>query len=158
MTPPELTAAGEGPEPIGAALIASLDAPRSRAPRVRDKRRPSRRGNFELYAWLFMRLSGLLLVVLTLGHLLIQMVLDGGVQKINFAFVAGRWSNPFWQVWDLLMLWLAELHGTLGLRTIINDYAERNVTRAWLKALLYASAVFTLFLGTLVIFTFDPNI
>lgn len=150
------------PEPtrtlVGAELIAEFDAPRSRAPRVRDKRRPARRGNFELYAWLFMRVSGLLLVVLTLGHLFIQLVLDDGVQRINFAFVAGRWSNPFWQVWDLAMLWLAELHGSLGLRTIINDYAESNVARAWLKAVLYASATFTVLLGTLVIFTFDPSI
>lgn len=157
LTPPDLSE-GQPRALIGADLIASLDAPRSRAPRVRDKRRPARRGNFEMYAWLFMRVSGLLLVVLTLGHLFIQLVLDGGVQKINFAFVAGRWSNPFWQAWDLSMLWLAEIHGTLGLRTIINDYADRNVTRAWLKAALYASAVFTVLLGTLVIFTFDPNI
>ena len=86
-------AATPAPELVGRDLIASLDAPRSRAPRVRDKRRPSRQGNFELYAWLFMRLSGLLLVVLTLGHLFIQMVVDVGVQKINFLFVAGRWSS-----------------------------------------------------------------
>ena len=55
-------------------------------------------------------------------------------------------------------LWLAELHGTNGLRTIINDYAERDMTRFWLKAALYASAVLILFTGTLVIFTFDPNL
>ena len=72
-----------------------------------------------------MRLSGIVLVVLVLGHLLIQLVLDGGVSKIGFAFVAGRWASPFWQVWDLLMLWLAMLHGANGLRTVINDYAER---------------------------------
>ena len=83
---------------------------------------------------------------------------DGGVQKVNFAFVAGRWSSPFWRTWDLAQLWLAELHGTLGLRTIINDYAERDLTRFWLKMVLYASAVLVVFLGTLVIFTFDPNI
>jgi succinate dehydrogenase / fumarate reductase membrane anchor subunit len=129
-----------------------VDPPRTRA--------RSRAGhtNFEMYAWLFMRLSGLLLVVLVLGHLFIMLVLDGGVQKINFAFVAGRWSNPFWQTWDLLQLWLAELHGVNGLRTVINDYAERDGTRFWLKMLLYTSAVLVLFLGTLVIFTFDPNI
>ena len=73
-----------------------------------------------------MRLSGIVLVVLVLGHLLIQLVLDGGVSKIGFAFVAGRWASPFWQVWDLLMLWLAMLHGANGLRTVINDYAERD--------------------------------
>lgn len=125
----------------------------------RSRRRPSaRRSNFELYSWLFMRISGLLLIVLVLGHLLIMNVLDGGVQRINFAFVAGRWSSPFWQFWDLSMLWLAEIHGTNGLRTVINDYAERANTRLWLKGLLYTATVFTILLGTLVIFTFDPNI
>jgi succinate dehydrogenase / fumarate reductase membrane anchor subunit len=129
------------------------------APRARTSRTPkATRTNFELYSWLFMRISGLLLVVLVLGHLFIMMVVDGGVHKIGFAFVAGRWSSPFWQTWDLLQLWLAELHGVNGLRTVINDYAERDSTRFWLKMLLYASAVFVLFLGTLVIFTFDPNL
>jgi succinate dehydrogenase / fumarate reductase, membrane anchor subunit len=128
----------------------SLDPPRS--PRSRSGT------NFELYSWLFMRISGIVLVFLVLGHLFIMNILDGGVHRINFAFVAGRWSSPFWQVWDLLMLWLAELHGGNGLRTIINDYAERDSTRLWLKAALYASLVLILFTGTLVIFTFDPNI
>jgi succinate dehydrogenase / fumarate reductase membrane anchor subunit len=44
------------------------------------------------------------------------------------------------------------------MRTIINDYAERDQTRFWLKMLLYVAAGFTVILGTLVIFTFDPNI
>jgi succinate dehydrogenase / fumarate reductase membrane anchor subunit len=129
-------------------------------PRTRRQRSSAQRSktNFELYAWLFMRLSGLALIVLVLGHLLIMNVLDGGVQRINFGFVAGRWSSPFWRTWDLLMLWLAELHGANGLRTVINDYAERAPTRFWLKMLLYSSAVLVLMLGTLVIFTFDPTI
>lgn len=128
-----------------------LAAPRSSA-------RNRQRSNFELYGWLFMRISGIVLVFLVLGHLFIMNILDGGVQRINFAFVAGRWSSPFWQVWDLSMLWLAMLHGGNGMRTIINDYAERNQTRFWLKMLLYVSTAFIILLGTLVIFTFDPNI
>ena len=137
----------------------AADVPLIEAPRSPRKRTRSRsRTNFELYAWMFMRLSGLLLVVLVLGHLYIMLVLDGGVQRINFAFVAGRWSSPFWQVWDLAQLWLAELHGVNGLRTVINDYAEKDRTRFVLKMMLYASALLVLFLGTLVIFTFDPNI
>jgi succinate dehydrogenase / fumarate reductase membrane anchor subunit len=129
-------------------------------PRTRRRRPSGQRSktNFELYAWVFMRLSGLALIVLVLGHLLIMNVLDGGVQRINFGFVAGRWSSPFWRTWDLLMLWLAELHGANGLRTVINDYAERAQSRFWLKMLLYSSAVLVLMLGTLVIFTFDPTI
>ncbi|MFY9219424.1 MAG: succinate dehydrogenase hydrophobic membrane anchor subunit [Actinomycetes bacterium] len=121
-------------------------------------KRGEQRSNFELYSWLFMRISGIVLVFLVLGHLFIMNILDGGVQRINFAFVAGRWASPFWQIWDLTMLWLAMLHGTNGLRTIINDYAERDQTRFWMKMLLYVSSGFIILLGTLVLFTFDPNI
>jgi succinate dehydrogenase / fumarate reductase membrane anchor subunit len=116
------------------------------------------RSNFELYSWIFMRVSGIVLVFLVLGHLFIMNILDGGVQRINFAFVAGRWASPFWQVWDLTMLWLAMLHGANGMRTIISDYATRDQTRLWLKMLLYVSTIFIILLGTLVIFTFDPNL
>lgn len=132
-----------------------LEAPRTR------RQRPSggaSKTNFEMYSWIFMRMSGLLLIVLVLGHLFIMNILDGGVQRINFSFVAGRWASPFWRTWDLAQLWLAQLHGTNGLRVIINDYAERDGTRFWLKMLLYTSSTLVLMLGTLVIFTFDPNI
>ena len=130
----------------------SVDKPRS------PRRPAARRNNFELFSWIFMRLSGVVLLFLVLGHLLIMLFLDGGVQRINFAFVAGRWASPFWQFWDLLMLWLAGLHGGNGLRTVINDYSRKDSTRFWLKMLLYVSVVLTVGLGTFVIFTFDPNI
>ncbi|MCX4724360.1 succinate dehydrogenase hydrophobic membrane anchor subunit [Streptomyces sp. NPDC090052] len=153
------TSAAVGPVEGVSLFDADHPAPLIEAPRQRTRKTPkTTRGNFEMYAWLFMRLSGIVLVVLVLGHLLIQLVLDGGVTKIGFAFVAGRWASPFWQGWDLTMLWLAMLHGANGLRTVINDYAERVGTRLWLKGLLYTATVFTILLGTLVIFTFDPNI
>jgi succinate dehydrogenase / fumarate reductase membrane anchor subunit len=120
--------------------------------------RSSQRTNFEMLSWLFMRISGIVLVVLVIGHLLIMNILDGGVQRINFGFVAGRWASPFWQVWDLLQLWLAIIHGTNGLRTIISDYASKPNTRLWLHSVLFVSAAFVIVCGTLVIFTFDPSI
>ncbi|HEV7168698.1 MAG TPA: succinate dehydrogenase hydrophobic membrane anchor subunit [Micrococcaceae bacterium] len=111
---------------------------------------------FEMLAWLFMRLSGVLLVVLIFGHLFVNLMVGRGVHAIDFGFVAGKWASPFWQVWDLLMLWLAMLHGTNGVRTIINDYAERNGTRMVLKSVLYVAGIVIVVLGTLVIFTFNP--
>src|SRR5689334_19055880 len=139
--------------------MSSMDS--SNPPRIEPPRSPYRRSrggtNTELYAWLFMRVSGVVLIVLVLGHLFIMNILDGGVQRINWAFVAGRWASPFWQVWDLLMLWLAMLHGTNGLRVIINDYSRRDGTRLTLKALLYTATTVTIALGTLVIFTFNPE-
>jgi len=130
---------------------ASLDNPRS----------PRRRAgipNFEKFAWLFMRLSGILLVVLAVGHLFITLMWDNGVYRLDFNFVAQRWASPFWQFWVLALLWLAQLHGGNGLRTIIDDYSRKDTTRFWLNGLLLLSMGFTLVLGTYVILTFDPNI
>ena len=133
--------------------IADPKAPRPPKPRPA---RLTTRGNTELYGWVFMRASGVLLLVLIFGHLFVNLVAGEGVKAIDFGFVAGKWASPFWQVWDLLMLWLAMIHGTNGVRTIINDYAERDGLRLVLKGLLYLAFAVVVVLGTLVIFTFDP--
>jgi succinate dehydrogenase / fumarate reductase membrane anchor subunit len=126
------------------------------APRAPFRRSRATRSNFELYSWLFMRGSGVVLLALVFGHLFVNLMLGRGIKAIDFAFVGGKWSSPFWQTWDLVMLWLAELHGVNGVRTIINDYAESDRTRLVLKTLLVLSAVLVIVLGTLVIFTFNP--
>ena len=96
-------------------------------------------------------------VVLVFGHLFINLIAgEGGVKAIDFGFVAGKWASPFWQVYDTLLLWLALIHGSNGMRTIVNDYvAAPTVRRVILGALVTSSAVL-LILGTLVVWTFDP--
>jgi succinate dehydrogenase / fumarate reductase, membrane anchor subunit len=130
---------------------AGLDNPRS-------PRRRTGMPNFEKYAWLFMRMSGVVLVFLAFGHLFVMLMWDDGVYRVDFNYVAQRWRSPFWQIWDLLLLWLAQLHGGNGLRTIIDDYSRKDSTRFWLNALLVLSMLFTLVLGTYVLLTFDANI
>ena len=120
--------------------------------------RPRRRGvNWEMWGWLYMRFSGVLLVVLIFGHLLVNLFLGEGVQAIDFAFVAGKLADPFWVVYDMLLLWLALIHGANGMRTIINDYARGRLRVVFLVALAGATVVL-LVLGTLVLTTFDPCI
>jgi succinate dehydrogenase / fumarate reductase membrane anchor subunit len=133
-------------------------APRTGRIEPQYNRMQNRGGTFEMAAWLFMRLSGVVLVVLIFGHLITNLLVGGGINDVDFGFVAGKWADPFWQFWDLAMLWLAMLHGTNGLRTIINDYAEKTRTRMWLKTVLYICTAVIIILGTLVIFTFDPCI
>ena len=130
---------------------ASLDHPRA-------PRRPRGIPYFEKYAWLFMRFSGVALVFLALGHLFIMLMWDDGVYRIDFNYVAQRWASPFWQIWDMALLWLAMLHGANGMRTIIGDYARKNTTKFWLNSLLLLATGFTLVLGTYVLVTFDANI
>ena len=84
------------------------------------QRRKTTRGNFELYSWVFMRASGVLLLALIFTHLFVNLVAGEGISAIDFGFVAGKWASPMWQTIDLVMLWLAMLHGTNGMRTIIN--------------------------------------
>ena len=130
----------------------TVQAPRS----PRRSGRGTTRGNFELYSWVFMRASGALLLVLVFVHLFSNLIVGDGVSANDLGFVAGKWADPVWQVWDLLILWLAMIHGTNGMRTIINDYATRTATRLTLTTLLYLAFTVVVVLGTLVIFTFDP--
>ncbi len=92
-------------------------------PRSRKSRGPGLHP--EMVGWLFMRLSGVLLVALVLGHLFVNLMVGEGVERIDFAFVAGKWANPFWQFWDLSMLWLAQLHGANGMRTLVKRLCSR---------------------------------
>ncbi|KQV06076.1 succinate dehydrogenase hydrophobic membrane anchor subunit [Leifsonia sp. Root112D2] len=131
--------------------MTTIEAPRSPI-------RPARkRGvNWEKIGWIYMRASGLLLVVLIFGHLIVNLVLGDGVKQIDFAFIAGKYATPFWQIWDLLMLWLALIHGGNGMRTLVNDYAGNRMVNRVLKLAILAAVVVLIVLGTLVIFTFDP--
>src|SRR5947208_3123641 len=78
-------------------------------------------GGIELWTWYFMRVSGIVLVFLVLGHFTIVHILGEGVDRVNFAFVSGRWSSPFWQTWDWTMLFLGLLHGANGMGIVIDD-------------------------------------
>jgi succinate dehydrogenase / fumarate reductase membrane anchor subunit len=147
---------------LGRGDVAPVRAPSHDRPaglgNPRSPHRHSGMPNFEKYTWIFMRFSGIVLVFLALGHLFIMLMWENGVYRIDFNYVAQRWHSPFWQVWDLLLLWLAELHGGNGMRTIIGDYTRKDSTKFWLNSLLAVSMLFTLILGTYVLVTFDANI
>ncbi len=116
-----------------------------------------RRGiNWEKWGWIYMRVSGVALVVLIFGHLFVNLMLGDGVKALDFAFVGGKLSSPFWKVWDTLLLWLALIHGANGMRTITNDYARNKLVGLTLKSAILVATVILLILGTLVIYTFDP--
>ena len=129
----------------------TIEAPRS--PEIARKRRGI---NWEKWGWIYMRASGVVLVVLIFGHLFVNLVAGEGVKAIDFAFVAGKLADPFWVVWDTLLLWLALIHGANGMRTLVNDYANNRLVRLILLGALAASTAVLLILGTLVIYTFDP--
>ena len=111
---------------------------------------------FDRLAWIFMRVSGFILIGLIFTHLTVNLMQDGGVKAIDFAFVAGKLADPFWQWFDVTLLWLALIHGSNGMRVIIDDYVYRPGVKRGLFVALGVSTAMLIVLGTLVIFTLDP--
>jgi len=119
--------------------------------------RPRPAGGFELWAWLFMRISGLVLLFLVVGHVLIMHLPGEGVGRIDFGFVAARWRSPFWRSWDWAMLTLALLHGVNGLRVVVQDYVRPAAWRFAVNMFFYVVTFILFVLGTVLVFTFDPS-
>jgi succinate dehydrogenase / fumarate reductase membrane anchor subunit len=102
-----------------------------------------------------MRISGVVLLFLALGHLAIMHIINN-IEVIDYSFVAGRFVTPFWRTYDVVMLWLAMIHGTNGIRTLVDDYVSARGWRLVSLASLYVVSFVILALGSLVIFTFQP--
>jgi succinate dehydrogenase / fumarate reductase membrane anchor subunit len=135
------------------------------SPRVRTiYRNPSRAARplpegpgRERFWWYFMRISGVILVLMALGHMFIMHVLvELSGQEINFAFVQSRWGSPFWRIYDLVLLLLAMVHGVNGARIVIGDYVVNRTARRLAIGLLAIITVAWLLLGIAVIAFFDP--
>ena len=89
---------------------------------------------YEAVAWRWMRYSGLLLIPLAWGHVLIQDVLVG-VHRIDLDYVAMRWAMLGWRVFDFLLLAFAFAHGMNGLRQVLNDYI---LNEKWRRAISWS--------------------
>ena len=103
-----------------------------------------------------MRLSGLVLVFLALVHFAITHILND-VTHTDYHFVANRWDNPFWQVFDWLLLALALLHGATGARWVADDYVRTPAWRRTIKVTTYTLSAALLAWGTFTIVTFSPH-
>ncbi|HEX9969456.1 MAG TPA: succinate dehydrogenase [Acidimicrobiales bacterium] len=121
----------------------------------RLQRRP--RQNFETWSWFFMRISGLVLIFLSLTHFAITHIVNDVVET-DVEFVASRWDNPMWRMFDWVLLALALGHGLNGLRWIIDDYVRAPARRATVKAVLYTVTLSLFAYGTFTIVSYSPPV
>lgn len=112
-------------------------------------------GQFELQTWFFMRVSGLLLIFLALGHVFIMTVIND-LETIDYAFVAARWAMPIWRVYDGLLLTLGILHGANGLRWVIDDYVRHPGWRVLAQSVLYTVTFIIFVMGSIILVVFRP--
>ncbi|HEX2119700.1 MAG TPA: succinate dehydrogenase hydrophobic membrane anchor subunit [Acidimicrobiales bacterium] len=121
----------------------------------RGERQP-RRPSAEAKSWAFMRLSGLALLFFALVHFAITHIVNDVVET-DYDFVAERWHNPAWRVFDWMLLVLALSHGLNGLRWIVDDYVRHPGRRRAVKGLLYGLTAALVIVGTVTILVFPSR-
>ena len=114
-------------------------------------------GRTEYHSWLFLRLSGLLLIFLAVGHFLIMHAFNS-ILDVDYRFVAQRWQVPAWRFYDWLLLALAVLHGFNGLRVVVNEHIPSAGLRKLLQPLVAVATLTFLALGTFVLVAFKTPV
>ena len=114
------------------------------------------RSNFERYAFLFMRLTGVLLLFLAVGHMMIQHVLND-VHSLTLEFVRQQWSSWGWRAYDLMLLVFAISHGFNGLRQVLEDYIHNRQRVRVINWVLAIVMVITILWSAVAIFTFPVD-
>ena len=119
-------------------------------------RQIKRRNNFESYAFLFMRLSGILLLFLAVGHMMLQHILRD-VHNLTLQVVQDVWRSWGWRAYDLFLLIFAVVHGFNGLRQVLQDYIHKPGTVKTANYLLVILIVLTIIWSAVAIFSFDSG-
>ncbi|AFZ68317.1 succinate dehydrogenase hydrophobic membrane anchor subunit [Deinococcus peraridilitoris] len=112
--------------------------------------------NAELNWWIFMRVSGLILVFLVLGHIYMTF-LQVSEADATFDAVVYKLSQPVWKLYDWLLLSLALLHGVNGARYSIEDYVRNRPNRFWVKTIFYTVVAIIFVIGSIGLFTISPE-
>ncbi len=108
-------------------------------------------------AWIYMRLTAVLMLGLVMGHLYIVHVLNS-TDTIDFQFVAQRFATPFWRIYDGFLLFFALSHGLVGVRGIFDDYIRSRRRRVIAESVLWALGTLFFILGAFVLMTFRPGL
>jgi succinate dehydrogenase / fumarate reductase membrane anchor subunit len=104
--------------------------------------------NVETFAWKWMRYTGVLMLPLVWGHVLIQDIVIG-VHGIDNNYVIQRLSNVFWQAYDILLLGFTFAHGMNGLRQVLDDFIHSSKTRKLVSWGLFAVWIIVTIIGAI---------
>jgi succinate dehydrogenase / fumarate reductase membrane anchor subunit len=134
-------------------------------------RYPDQGSSLEYYLWLFTRLAGVLMLLMA-AFGIVYANLAGGrtlldiaaqyrwsffpifwhVQNSGIPDVFPNWSNSFWQIYCLLLFFVAAVHGFNGLRVVVEDYVHRPLLLLAAKGAVFVLFLFALSAGAVIIF------
>ena len=126
--------------------------------------------NFEYIMWIFTRLSGLGMILLAVTGLAGALLMGARTQMdlatlMRWTFfpnpnhvvnseipdVAIGWATAFWQIMQLLIIFLAVTHGFNGLRVVIEDFMGDSYARPLVRGLISLLWLFALIVAVYVI-------
>lgn len=126
------------------------------SPKKLTRRKTKVPTNFERAAFMFMRMSGIALLVLAVGHILIQHVLNSS-GNLSLQFVADQWNTWGWKAYDMFLLIFAITHGFNGLRNVLEDYIHNRSALKVIYVVLLIFMVVTIIWSAIAIAAFDPE-
>lgn len=126
--------------------------------------------NLEYLMFVFTRLSGLAMFILAIVGVVTALIMGARTQMdlgtlmrwtffqnpnhvldSNIPDVTAGWANGFWQIMEMLVIFLAATHGFNGLRVILDDYIHSIFWQYFLRVILFILWVFSIVLGIYVI-------
>jgi succinate dehydrogenase hydrophobic anchor subunit len=107
-------------------------------------------GGGRLFYYVMVRVTGLVLAVLVLGHFAVTHITTD-VAETGTDLIARRWSSALWLLWDWAMLTAAMLHGAAGVWIVIEDYTPDRKKRRRYQRLLVSISALLFVLGLTVI-------
>jgi succinate dehydrogenase hydrophobic anchor subunit len=126
--------------------------------------------SLEYAMWIFTRLSGLGMILLALIGMSGALIMGARTQMdlatlVRWTFfpnpnhvvnseipdIALGWATAFWQVMQMLIVFLGITHGFNGLRVVIEDYTGQSIWRPFLRGLIFLLWLFLLIVAIYVI-------
>ena len=136
---------------------------------MRSKAMPKPSWNLDYMMWVFTRLSGLSIVLLVVIGISAGLLMGARSQMdmgtlMRWTFFPNPnhvldseipdiflWSNGFWQIIQILVVFIAATHGFNGLRVVLEDYSLSGFWQVFLRFLILLLWIFSVLVGIYVI-------
>lgn len=126
--------------------------------------------SFEYIMWIFTRISGLALILLAIIGMVSALALGARTQvdlptlmrwtffpnpnhviNSNIPDLTLGWTNAFWQVIQILIVFFGVTHAFNGLRMVVEDFLGQSIIRPFLRGFIFLLWIFALVVAIYVI-------
>ncbi|MCK4801461.1 MAG: hypothetical protein KAS84_05680 [Anaerolineales bacterium] len=136
---------------------------------MRSRVMPKPSWNLEYLMWVFTRLSGLSIILFVVIGISAGLLMGARTQMdlgtlMRWGFFPNPnhvldsdipdlflWTNGFWQVMQILVVFFAATHGFNGLRVVLEDYSSPGFWQVFTRFLIFLLWIFSTLVGIYVI-------